>query len=227
MKSNLKIALVGSYGNGKTITTLSLCKILGLPRAHVENIDSLYQRIYGSYKNPKEYSTAELLSLGLARFHSRIKGESPNGFISDGSVFNEIAYGEARFELSSQSENRTVKDILHRNIYMDYRKRLYRTITDYGKTAYDKIFYLRIAPASPTVSSTNLKFQECFEKNVFQIFQDNNIRYKTLTGNIESFISEILKELYIDLPDNPELKQIIIETSKEKQTLKEDFHYGK
>lgn len=226
MKTDLRIALIGSYGNGKTITALSLGKILGLPRAHVENIDSLYQKIYGCHKNPKEYSTAELLSLGLARFHSRIKRENPKGFISDGSVFNEIAYGEARIKLADQNSRKSFKDVLHRKIYMDYRKRLYRTITDYGKTAYDKIFYLKVEPQSHIVSDTNILFQKYFEENIFHIFQDNNIQYTALTGNVESFIREILTELNIK-PDSLIIEKIIEKALKEKQTLKEDFHYGK
>ena len=85
-----RIALTGSYGNGKTLVSLTLSKLLGVPRAHVENIDVLYRDIYGVDKNPKLYTMPELFSVGLARFHSRIKQEKQTGFISDGSVLNEL-----------------------------------------------------------------------------------------------------------------------------------------
>ncbi len=227
MKTKNKIALTGSYGNGKTITSFSLSKIMDLPRVHVENIDSLYFEIYGKNKDPKQYSTSELFSLGLARFHSRIKQESKPGFISDGSVFNEIAYGEARAQLMLESQKISFKDFFHREIYQDYRMRLYRTIIDYASTAYDEIYYLRINPASQNISTTHGKFQEYFERSLFKIFQENNIKYKVLDGDVPAFIQGITNDLGISLYDGCRLEEIILDAEKSKELLKEEFQYGK
>lgn len=226
MKPTTKIAVAGSYGTGKTMTSLALSRILDLPRAHVENIDSLYFKIYGKNKNPKEYSTAELLSLGLARFHSRIKQEDPGGFISDGSVFNEIAYGEARIAMSERKAG-SFKGFLHKEIYKDYRRRLYRTITDYGRNAYNNLFYLRITPVPGGLSKNSIVFQEYFEKTLFRLFDENNIEYRVLEGSVETFIPEILSSLGFGLPEGYDLKQIINAVKTEKENFKTDYHYGK
>lgn len=223
-----RIALTGSYGNGKTLVSLTLSELLGVPRAHVENIDVLYRDIYGVNKNPKLYTMPELFSVGLARFHSRIKQEKQTGFISDGSVLNELAYGEARMRLASkQTSKPSLRNLLYGNMYKDFGYRLERTIIDYAKTAYDEVYYLKIDPLPSTCSQTNLLFQNYFEEALFRIFEDNGIEYKCLAGGIESFILAVLDSCNCKTIERDTIQGALRIAVETKKTLREDFHFGK
>lgn len=223
-----RIALTGSYGNGKTLVSLTLSELFGVPRAHVENIDVLYRDIYGVDKNPKLYTMPELFSVGLARFHSRIKQEKQTGFISDGSVLNELAYGEARMKLSSKQTGKpSLRNLLYGNMYKDFGYRLERTIVDYAKTAYDEIYYLKIDPIPPTCSQTNLLFQNYFEEALFRLFDNNGIKYKYLSGGIESFISAILDSCNHKTIEHATIQEALKIAVEKKKSLREDFHFGK
>ncbi len=223
-----KITLIGSYGNGKTLTSFALSKIMNIPRAHVENIDSLYKDIYGVEKDPKLYTTPELFSVGLARFHSRIRQEKKDGFISDGSVLNELAYGYARIKISSKSsKSKSLKKYLFKDMYEDFGKRLERTIVDYAKTAYDAIYYLKIDPISQNLSETTVLFQNYFDEKMTSLLEKNNIKYNRLSGNVESFNIEILNEHDKYQLSEINIKELLIYAQNEKKLLKEDFHFGK
>lgn len=223
-----RIALTGSYGNGKTLVSLTLSELLGVPRAHVENIDVLYRDIYGVNKNPKLYTMPELFSVGLARFHSRIKQQKQTGFISDGSVLNELAYGEARMRLASKQTGKpSLRNLLYGNMYKDFGYRLERTIIDYAKTAYDEVYYLKIDPLPSTCSQTNLLFQNYFEEALFRIFEDNGIEYKCLAGGIESFILAVLDSCNCKTIERDTIQGALRIAVETKKTLREDFHFGK
>lgn len=221
-----KIAIVGSYGNGKTLISFLLSDLLNVPRAHVENIDALYKDIYGVNKDPKLYTKPELFSVGLARFHSRIRQEKKSGFISDGSVLNELAYGEARIRLASKKRHSSIiRDFLYGDMYKDFGYRLEKTIVDYAKHAYDEIYYLKIEPIPSDRSQSNISFQEYFEKALFRIFNANNIKFRCLTGSLEDIILNILDDLGVEKPND--LNKLLTMAEKRKLDLKEDYHFGK
>lgn len=223
-----RITLTGSYGNGKTLVSLALSELLGIPRAHVENIDALYRDIYGIDKNPKLYTMPELFSVGLARFHSRIKQEKQTGFISDGSVLNELAYGEARMKLSSnQTRTPSLRNLLYGNMYKDFGYRLERTILDYAKTAYDEIYYLRIDPMLSTRSQTNLLFQKYYEEALFGLFEKSGIKYRCLVGGVESFVLEILESCAYSYIERSTIQEALNIALEKKKSFREDFHFGK
>lgn len=228
MEIKNRIALAGSYGNGKTLVSIALSELLNLPRAHVENIDVLYKKIYGTDKDPRLYTKAELFSVGLARFHSRIRQEKKAGFISDGSVLNELAYGEARMRLTSnKKDSSSIRTFLYGNMYKDFGRRLEKTIVDYSKTAYDEIYYLKINPIPSTRSQSNLLFQEYFEEALFRIFNENKIKFKCLSGNVESFIFDIFGEQAKERLEYSDICKILKIAEKKKEELEEDFHFGK
>ncbi len=228
MRMEKRIALTGSYGNGKTLVSLTLSELMGVPRAHVENIDVLYRDIYGVGKNPKFYTMPELFSVGLARFHSRIKQEKQTGFISDGSVLNELAYGEARMRMSSkQTGTLSLRNLLYSNMYKDFGYRLERTIVDYAKTAYDEVYYLKIDPLPSACSQTNLLFQNYFEEALFRLFENNGIKYKCLVGGIESFILAIWDSCNCKTIERVTIQEALNIAVEKKKSLREDFHFGK
>jgi len=225
----VKIGLAGCYGNGKTILSLVLSETANLPRAHVENMDVLYREIYKKDKNPKDLNMSELLCMGLARFHSRVKQEAQNGFISDGTVLNEIAYGKARMKMQEMlpGKKTNLKNMLLGKKYMGFSERLERTIVDHAKKNYDKIYYLMAEGKNKMAGGRSSEFQELYDSYFLAILTENKIRHKVLRGNIESFAHEILSDLQLAVPQQEELTQIISEKEKLKNGFPKEFQFAK
>jgi len=225
----VKIGLAGCYGNGKTILSLVLSETTGLPRAHVENMDVLYREIYKKDKDPKDLDTSELLCMGLARFHSRVKQEAQGGFISDGTALNEIAYGKARMKMQGMLSGRkaNLKNRLLGKKYMGFSERLERTIVDYAKQNYDMVYYLKTMPKNKPLNDRSTEFQELFDKYFLEILTENKIGHKVLKGNIESSAREILSDLKRIVPQREELMHIISEKEKLKNGFPKEFQFGR
>lgn len=225
MKKLNKIALSGAYHNGKTLVSLALSDILNIPRAHVEDMDTLYENVFHQWKNPKYFSVVELITMGLARFHSRIRQESGESFVSDGSVLNELAYGKARLEMANKS-NVSVDNILYGGVHRRFSERLERTIIDYAKSNYDMVFLLQIAPKDELLNDNALKFQELFEKYFVTILAENEIPFKILTGNPVSFIQTILYEMNRTALDEDIVNLALINALHIKSTQPQEFQYA-
>ncbi|MFJ4220051.1 ATP-binding protein [Curtobacterium luteum] len=99
MKENLKLAISGTYSTGKSTTTEALSIATGLPRTHaMTSREILIDLIPG--KTVMDLNAMELIKLGLRRFEERVHNESgPGPFISDGGVFHEWVYFEARMRV--------------------------------------------------------------------------------------------------------------------------------
>lgn len=59
------------------------------------------------------------------------------------------------------------------------------------------------------------------------LLEKNNINYNHLSGNIESFIIEILNEHDKYQLSEINIKKLLIYAQNEKKLLKEDFHFEK
>lgn len=99
MQENLKLAISGTYSTGKSTTTEALSIATGLPRTHaMTSREILIDLIPG--KTVMDLNAMELIKLGLRRFEERVHNESgPGPFISDGGVFHEWVYFEARMRV--------------------------------------------------------------------------------------------------------------------------------
>lgn len=99
MKSNLKLAISGTYSTGKSTTTEALSIATGIPRTHaMTSREILIDLIPG--KTVMELNGMELIKLMMRRFEERVHNEAGDGpFISDGGVFHEWVYLEARMRI--------------------------------------------------------------------------------------------------------------------------------
>jgi hypothetical protein len=99
MEENLKLAISGTYSTGKSTTTEALSIATGIPRTHaMTSREILIDLIPG--KTVMDLNAMELVKLGLRRLEERIHNESGTGpFISDGGVFHEWVYFEARMRV--------------------------------------------------------------------------------------------------------------------------------
>jgi hypothetical protein len=99
MTPNLKLAVSGTYSTGKSTTTEALSIATGIPRTHaMTSREILIDLIPG--KTVMELSGMELITLMMRRFEERVHNEAgPGPFISDGGVFHEWVYLEARMRI--------------------------------------------------------------------------------------------------------------------------------
>ncbi|MBF6212648.1 AAA family ATPase [Nocardia puris] len=95
----LKLAISGTFSSGKSTTTEALSIATGLPRTHAKTSRQLLVDLVPG-KTVMELNAMELVKLGLRRFEERVHNESgPGPFISDGGVFHEWVYFEARMRV--------------------------------------------------------------------------------------------------------------------------------
>jgi hypothetical protein len=96
---DLKLAISGTYSTGKSTTTEALSIATGIPRTHAKTSRELLVDLVPG-KTVMELSAMELVKLGLRRFEERVHNEAGEGpFISDGGVFHEWVYFEARMQV--------------------------------------------------------------------------------------------------------------------------------
>lgn len=221
-----KIGIAGCYGTGKTILSLALSELTGLPRAHVENLETLYEEVYHTKKNPHDFTVSELLSMGLARFHSRIKQEKTSGCISDGTVLNELAYGKARMNIQPRLRKITAKKVLFGTTYMNIAKRLEKTIIYYAQNNYDIIYYLQ-EPYTNIEYSTKTEFQYQFDTYFIDTLSTYSIPYKILIGTVEDFLYQIILDLKLPYLTEREIKQLINRQKQVKQDFPIEYQFAK
>lgn len=127
MKQNLKLAISGTYSTGKSTTTEALSIATGIPRTHaMTSREILIDLIPG--KTVMELNGMELIKLMMRRFEERVHNEAgPGPFISDGGVFHEWVYLEARMRIGinpgAPTWFQTVKKISGapvKHFYQDY-----------------------------------------------------------------------------------------------------------
>jgi hypothetical protein len=96
----LNIAIVGSYGSGRTTLSRALAERTGLPVAYGS---AMANPIGAEGKPVHDWTRGELLQLTARRYAERLGAEAahPGGFISDGSVLHEPIYAKTRLVAGS------------------------------------------------------------------------------------------------------------------------------
>src|ERR1051326_5999729 len=93
----MRLAISGTYSVGKTLTTLAVAHMTGLPRSAALTMRELLP-ISVPGKTLEECTAAEIIMLITRRNQGRAVNEShlPDGFVSDGSSLHEWCYGTVR-----------------------------------------------------------------------------------------------------------------------------------
>ncbi|WP_338891976.1 AAA family ATPase [Rhodococcus sovatensis] len=92
----MRIAIVGSYGNGKTTLSTALADRLGIPRVHATPMALGEGALRTSLEECDDHQLVQLVS---RRLIERVTAESSArdaGFVSDGSVLHEFVYADTR-----------------------------------------------------------------------------------------------------------------------------------
>lgn len=201
----MKLAISGTYSVGKTITTMAVAHLTGMPRSAAMTMRELLP-ISVPGKTLEECTAPEIIMLIMRRNQERAVNEShlPGGFISDGSSLHEWCYGTVRVLVGI---NPTESDGLD-TIEMTDEIRFYAQVMEqmgipakqHAKSSYDAFAHLPIE--FPLVRDGHRPVNERFRALADQMLLDNlrelGIPTHIIGGSIPERLEKITKTF--DLP---------------------------
>jgi hypothetical protein len=145
----MKLAISGTYSSGKTLTTMALAHLTGIPRTHAKTMrEILPDAVPG--KTLEQCDAAELIQLVVRRYVERAVHESHllDGYISDGSSLHEWTYATVRVTVglnpNASSGMDTVETTKEIRFYERVVAQLGVALKQYAKQTYDAFVHLPI-----------------------------------------------------------------------------------
>lgn len=204
---NLKLAISGTYSTGKSTTTEALSIATGIPRTHAKTSRELLLDLVPG-KTVMDLNAMELVKLGLRRFEERVHNEAgPGPFISDGGVFHEWVYFEARMRVGINPGAvwwfkgiKTVTGLPVKRFYQRYTDTLGDITRARAKRLYDAYVHLPVEfdmhkDGHRPVSE---KFRRLSDELLIQALDDLGIPYHVCGGSIPERLEKIIS--LFDLP---------------------------
>ena len=145
----MRIAVSGTYSTGKTLTTMALAHLTGIPRSAALTMRELLP-ISVPGKTLEECTASEIVMLIVRRNQGRAVSEShlPDGFISDGSSLHEWCYGTVRVLVGiNPNDSIGVGDVeLTEELafYADIMRQIGMASKQYAEQSYDVFVHLPI-----------------------------------------------------------------------------------
>ncbi|MFF8730138.1 AAA family ATPase [Streptomyces sp. NPDC015171] len=176
----MKLAISGTYSSGKTLTTMALAHLTGIPRTHAKTMrEILPDAVPG--KTLEECNAAELIQLVMRRYVERAVHEShlPNGYISDGSSLHEWTYATVRVTVGinpNESIGRldSVEKTDEIRFYEQVVAQLGVALKQYAKETYDAFVHLPIEfPLDPNGHRpVNERFRELSDQLLLDVLRE-------------------------------------------------------
>lgn len=199
--SNIHLAISGTYSTGKSTTTEALSIATGIPRTHaMTSREILIDLIPG--KTVMELNAMELVKLGLRRFEERVHNESGSGpFISDGGVFHEWVYFEARMRVGINpgadwwvTAIKKVTGLPVKHFYQRYTDALGEVTKARAVRIYDAYVHLPVEfdmkrDGHRPVSE---KFRRISDELLIQSLEELGIPYHIIGGSIPERLEKII-----------------------------------
>jgi hypothetical protein len=195
----LKLAISGTYSVGKTITTMAVSHLTGIPRSAAMTMRELLP-ISVPGKTLEECTAPEIIMLIMRRNQERAVNEShlPDGYISDGSSLHEWCYGTVRVLVGI---NPTASAHLE-SIEMTDEIRFYAGVLDqmgiparqHAKAAYDAFVHLPIE--FPLVADghrpVNERFRSLADEKLLKVIDELGIPVHVVGGSIPERLEKII-----------------------------------
>lgn len=223
----MRIAVSGSYSTGKTITTLILSELLGIPKTHARTMRELLPISFPG-KRLDQCQPNELIELILRRNHERLIAEKEfgNSFVSDGASIQEWGYCYARLKAGFNPNEKSWKSILRK--YSNYSQWLvFKEIMDsygyvvkaYAKSNYDLIIHLPIEfPFDPDGHRpTSERFRLECDRLLRNTYKELNIEVYEVSGDVKERITKICRKL--DFGHRADVNTIIKKCISNKKSL--------
>ncbi|WP_086662133.1 AAA family ATPase [Lentzea kentuckyensis] len=195
----MKLAIAGTYSVGKTLTTMAVAHLTGLPRSSAKTMRELLP-ISIPGKTLEECTPAELIMLIMRRNQERAVNEShlPHGFVSDGSSLHEWAYGTVRVlvginpNLSVDLDTIELTDEVR--FYGQVLQQMAVPAKQHAKANYDSFVHLPIE--FPLVADghrpVNEKFRSLADELMLKTLRELEIPYHSVGGTVAERLQKIL-----------------------------------
>lgn len=201
MKQDLRLAISGTYSTGKSTTTEALSLATGVPRTHAKTSRELLIDLVPG-KTVMDLNAMELVKLGLRRFEERVHNEAgPGPFISDGGVFHEWVYFEARMRVGINpgapwwvGAIKTVAGLPVKHFYQRYTDTLGDITKARAKRLYDAYVHLPVEfdmhPDGHRPVSE--KFRRLSDDLLIEALEDIGLPYHVVGGSIPDRLAKII-----------------------------------
>lgn len=196
----MRLAIAGTYSVGKTLTTMAVAHLTGLPRSAALTMRELLP-ISIPGKTLEQCTPAELIMLIMRRNQERAVNEShlPTGFVSDGSSLHEWAYGTVRVlvginpNVSVDLESVELTDEMR--FYADVLEQMGVPAKQHAKAHYDSFVHLPIE--FPLVADghrpVNERFRTLADELMLKTLQELEIPYHSVGGSVAERLQKILE----------------------------------
>lgn len=181
---DVRAAVVGSYGNGKTTLSTALAERLGIPRVHAT---PMVLREGASRISLERCNGRQLVQLVTRRLIERVAAESmarQTGFVSDGSVLHEFVYADTRLAFGLHPSAMSRGQRREASVETVALEAIGKQVTAYAKATYDAIVLVpnerRLADAQPPISET---FRSILDASLLRLIKRAGIPYVEVFGN--------------------------------------------
>lgn len=227
---NLKLAVLGTFSSGKSTTSEALSIATGIPRTHAKTSRELLVNLIPG-KTVMELNAMELVKLGIRRFEERIANESGTGaFISDGGVFHEWVYFEARMRVGINpgmpwwfQQIKKLRGLPVKHFYQNYTNTLGDLTRDRALRTYDAYVHLPVEfdmerDGHRPVSEP---FRRLSDDLIIGALEEMRVPYRVVGGSIPDRIEQIIK--IFDLPVVVPVEEAIEESNRRVAAVIEDL----
>jgi hypothetical protein len=216
----MNLSISGTYSVGKTITSMALAHLTGIPRTSAPTMREILP-ISLPGKTLEECNGAELIMLITRRIQGRAVAEShlPNGYISDGSALHEWSYANVRVKVGINPNDSIDLDTVEMTdevrFYAEVMKMIGIPARQHTKANYDVFVHLPIE--FPIVEDghrpVNEKFRQLAEELLLNTLKELEIPVHIVGGTIPERLARIV-ELF-DFPTVMTIDEAIAAAEKE------------
>jgi hypothetical protein len=195
----MKLAIAGTYSVGKTLTTMAVAHLTGLPRSAAKTMRELLP-ISVPGKTLEECTPAEIIMLIMRRNQERAVNEShlTEGFVSDGSSLHEWAYGTVRVLVGINPNDSigldTVEVTEEVGFYGKVLEQMAIPAKQHAKATYDAFVHLPIE--FPLVADghrpVNERFRSLADELMLRTLDELQIPYHTVGGTVAERLEKII-----------------------------------
>lgn len=195
----MKLAISGTYSVGKTLTTMAVAHLTGLPRSSALTMRELLP-ISVPGKTLEECTAAEIIMLITRRNQGRAVNEShlPDGFVSDGSSLHEWCYGTVRVLVGINPNEsvhlETIEMTDEIRFYADVMRQIGVPARQHAKASYDAFVHLPIE--FPLVADghrpVNERFRALADEMLLKQLDELGIPVHIVGGTVPERLEKIL-----------------------------------
>ena len=196
----MKLAISGTYSVGKTLTTMAVSNLTGLPRSAALTMRELLP-ISVPGKSLEECSAAEIIMLITRRNQGRAVNEShlPDGFVSDGSSLHEWCYGTVRVLVGINPNDsidlESVELTPELAFYAEVMRQIGVPAKQHALQSYDAFVHLPIE--FPLVADghrpVNERFRSLADEMLMSTITELGIPVHIIGGSVEERLEQVLE----------------------------------